>query len=363
MSGAFPTGVPNLFTSPFAAFPARSLFHSTERPAEGGCAFTHEDRLMLQLLYQQQQALQIQLQSMALSMQQLHLTLAGLCKLPAAMEAYGTTVNSTSPASNLPNFVATEAQSSFNNTADAAMAPQRQTAKDPQGGDAAIDTQASRGKEVSCSCTPPREELDFSRHSAMNQSTESAAPWDPSASSRQSSVIRMARGENPLLSSMRGKLPTPNHSVAGSVSAGTGYSASANVSGSLEDPRSSFRPAIYQTSSLSLHADPEAKNVAAAGQTVPGAHHHQQQQRVVLDNRKTDPAGRSHSSAEAVSLMNRRYEELRHARPRNAACDKQCRGEKEEHGDTSLSAAGYDSQSDGYGSYETRQYLKNVGII
>ncbi|RNF11845.1 hypothetical protein TraAM80_00680 [Trypanosoma rangeli] len=361
MSAAFPTGAPNLFTSPFMAFPARSLFHSTERPAEGGCAFTHEDRLMLQLLYQQQQAIQIQLQSMALSMQQLHLTLAGLSKLPVAMESYGAAVNSTTASSNPPNFVPMAAHSAFNNTTDTMTALQRQAAKDPQGGSATVDTHASREKDVSCSCTPPQEDLDFSRHSATNRSAESAAPWNPSAGSRQSSVIRMAREENPLLSSLRGKLPTPNHSVAGSVSAGTGYSASANISASLEDPRNSFRPAIHQTSSSSLHADPEVQNVAAAGQTVSKSHQHQQ--RIVLDNRKTEPVQRSHSSGGAAALVNKRKEEFHHAQGRNFARDRQNRGEKEEHGDTSVSAAGYDSQSDGYGSYETRQYLKNVGII
>ncbi|EAN84849.1 hypothetical protein C3747_7g140 [Trypanosoma cruzi] len=364
MSAAFPTGVPNLFTTPLAAFPARNLFHSTERPVESGNAFTQEDRLMLQLLYQQQQAIQIQLQSMALSMQQLHLTLAGLSKVPAAMGAYGSTVNDTVPSSNPPNFVPMAAQSSFNDTADKTKASSREAVKGPRVSGEAVEiqsTNASRAKEASRSCTPPQEDLDVSRPSAVNRSMESAAPWDPSAGSRHSSALRMTRAENPLLSSLRGKLPTPNHSAAGSVSVGTGYSASANVSASLEESKPSVRPTIHPTSSSSLHADPDSRNVSASRRTVLAKR--QQQQRVVLDNRKVEPPRRSHSGAETTTTGNKRKETFHDTKGSNSASDKKNRRVKEEYGDTSASAAGYDSQSEGYGSYETRQYLKSVGII
>ncbi|EKF27779.1 hypothetical protein MOQ_008488 [Trypanosoma cruzi marinkellei] len=365
MSAAFPTGVPNLFTTPLAAFPARNLFHSTDRPVEGGNAFTQEDRLMLQLLYQQQQTIQIQLQSMALSMQQLHLTLAGMSKVPAAMGTYGSTVNDTTPLSNPPNFVPMAAQSSFNDTADKTKAPSREAVKDTRVSGAAVEiqsTHASRAKEVSRSCTPPEEDLDVSRPSAVNRSTESAAPWDPSAGSRHSSGRRMTRAENPLLSSLRGKLPTPNHSAAGSVSVGTGYSASANVSVSLEESKPSVRPAIHPSSSSSIHADPENRNVSASRRTV-SASRQQQQQRVVLDHRKVEPPRRSHSGTETTTKGNKRKETFHDTKGSNSASDKKNRRVKEEYGDTSASAAGYDSQSEGYGSYETRQYLKSVGII
>ncbi|KEG14215.1 hypothetical protein DQ04_00571100 [Trypanosoma grayi] len=367
MSATFSTGIPNFFTSPMAAFPSRNLFHSAERPAEGGVGgttFTHEDRLMLQLLYQQQQAIQIQLQSMALSMQQLHMALAGLSKPPMTMSTYGSALNEVNASTNATVSAPMATQSSVNDTVEAMTSAQCERQNHhPERKNATTaypSARASSAKETSRSCTPPRDDLDMSHHSATNHSTESVAPWDPSAGSRQSSVVRAARAENPLLLSLRGKLPTPNRSGAASVSGGTGYTASANISASLEDSKPTVRPTLHPSSS-SLSAETEAQNVSSSRHT---AARSQNQQRIVLDNRKVDPSHRLHSSAEiSAEAVDLGREDPRHGTEWNSTSSHHYREGKEEGRGVNASALGYDSQSDGYGSYETRQYLKSVGII
>ncbi|KAH9582080.1 hypothetical protein LSM04_004536 [Trypanosoma melophagium] len=366
MSTTFSTGVPNLFTSPMNAFGPRSLFHSAERPAEntlGGATFTQEDRLMLHLLYQQQQAIQFQLQSMALSIQQLNMTMTGLPAPSASVPVYGSAMTEASPAANPTTSAPVQTNNTFvNHTSDAAGSASFEKRNEQRNCEAARGhpiENVSHVKEVSRSCTPPRESSDVSRQSVMNHSMDSAAPWDPAAGSRHSSVVHGSRGENPLLSSLRGKLPTPNRSAVGSVSGGTGYSASANASASLEDSKPSIRPTVHPSASSSFHTEQESHNVSNSRNATSQTHRHQ---RIVLDNRKVEQPQRSHPNLE-TSTANKNEKKAEHTKDWNTASSHQDRIGNEEYGETNTSALGYDSQSDGYGSYETREYLKRVGII
>ncbi|ORC93167.1 uncharacterized protein TM35_000024930 [Trypanosoma theileri] len=368
MSTTFSTGVPNLFTSPMTAFGPRSLFHSAERPNEstlGGATFTQEDRLMLHLLYQQQQAMQFQLQSIALSIQQLNMTMTGLPTPSVAVPVYGSSssVNDPSPSTNATTTTSAPVQTntSVHQTRNTVNSTPFETRSDQRNPESTTDhhlENASQVKEVSRSCTPPREDSDASRHSLMNHSMDSAAPWDPAAGSRHSSVIHGSRGENPLLSSLRGKLPTPNRSAVGSVSAGTGYSASANISASLEDSKPSIRPTLHPSLSSSFHTEQESQNMSSSRNVGPHTH---RQQRIVLDNRKVEHPQRSQSNLETSTVT--KNEKSEHNKDWNTGSSQRDRVGNEEYGETNTSVVGYDSQSDGYGSYETREYLKRVGII
>lgn len=375
MSAAFPTGIPNIFTSPMTAFPLQGLFHSSGRQTESGVSFTNGDRLMLQLLYQQQQAIHIQLQSMTLLIQQLQMSLAGLSKHTTAIGGYGVPAAADTDATLLSNAPVPElkpTQLPANNIVDAAAAPSPEVVKSDGRKDKNEVTESNSAhvphtKEISPSCTPPSEDLNFSRHSATNRSLESAPPWDPAAAgSRQSSAMRSVRAENPLLSSLRGKLPTPNRSTGASVSAGTGYSASANLSASIDEKKPLIRPARRSFSSSSLSVDPEVKEISASSRQCTQSSQKQQlqQQRVVLDNRKVGSLRQSSSSAgTAIKTKEKNFSHPPFVKEWSLVDNHQNHYVGNGKGDTNVSAAGYESESDGYGSYETRQYLKSVGII
>ncbi|EAN77905.1 hypothetical protein, conserved [Trypanosoma brucei brucei TREU927] len=389
MQAPFQGGVSNIFSTPTAPFSARQLFHIAGRPAEstvsGGGSFTQEDRLMLQLLYQQQQAFQIQLQSMALSLQQLYMAISALPHLNASTTKH----DSEDASQSAPVHTALSASVGAPLTAvDAPVTSSSVRGRAGEHREDAVVTErqpstAQHQGEVSRSCTPPPGDSDVSRQSMMNRSSESAAPWDPSAGSRHSSATRGVRGENPLLSSLRGKLPTPNRSAITSTSVATGHSASMNVSVNQDDPKPTARPTARSSTSSASRLDYGARHVTSSlFSSAPSEekHHHQRaRKRIVPSSRKVDAShvtrreeefipphtGTSGSGPVVGSSVTGGVscgEELQSVKGWNSS-----RGwnqpDKDEFGETSASVTGYDSQSDGYGSYETRQYLKTVGLI
>ncbi|KAH8611488.1 hypothetical protein ERJ75_000969200 [Trypanosoma vivax] len=387
MSTAFTSGVPGVFAPTMTAFPSRHLFHVADRAENGSVTgnstFTQEDRLMLQLLYQQQQTIQIQLHSMALSIQQLHMTIAGFHKtLPSVAKCDESESNANSCMGAAP-CAPVQGQSSVPSETVVTGRPssQNEKANGRRPGSSATErnpVQVWHAEEASRSCTPPPEDSDVSRQSAMNRSTESAAPWDPSAGSRHSSVIGGARGDNPLLSSLRGKLPTPGRSATTSASVGAGFPASANASMFLDESRLTLRPQARHTSTSASQVDQESHNASSVPPSS-NAPQQQRQQRIVLDNRKvgttrtslsgcggasgTCGASSTIAPVDVPSALDSVGDDLFHTQGWGYAPANANQRGREDFGETSNSAIGYDSQSDGYGSYETRQYLKSVGIL
>nr|CCC93642.1 conserved hypothetical protein [Trypanosoma congolense IL3000] len=392
MSAAFTGGVPNIFSTPLTSFPPRQLFHVTGRPAEGavgaGGTFTQEDRLLLHLLYQQQQAVQIQLQSMALSIQQLCMVVSGLSQvnIPDAKPEKDD-INKASAGAGAANTASVAHARTLSCVANASVASSNARSRpSEQREEAAVAEHHSvcvqHQGEISRSCTPPPEDSDVSRQSAMNRSTESAAPWDPAVGSRHSSTVRGGRGENPLLSSLRGKLPTPNRSGIASTSVGTGHSASVNVSSTLDDSRPTARPTVRRSASSTSHLDQDVRNMASSlsGPTASRQHVQQRHSRrhVVMSSRTLDVSRPPHydgglvpphacvpSNSVAVNASaageGTGPEAQDYPKHRSSSHDRTRL--KDELGESSGSVTGYDSQSDDLGSYESKQYMKMHNII
>ncbi|GET93107.1 hypothetical protein, conserved [Leishmania tarentolae] len=231
---------------------------STESSPSENEAFTKEDRMLLRLLYHQQQAIQVQLNTMTEWVQQVNYRIASLERLsrhtrPAA--AVGTTSSLTASAappqsrstsaaegySNLPGQLQGAQLYSFSPAVSARDAPRPQTGSAPasvysgQGLHQRATSSApplSSVLESSRACTPPSEQTrphtggagGGSAAPSTTRSLESAMaqPWDPHNTSLQSAsgavvhsrtsshTSALGRRANPLLSSSTtmSKLPT-----------------------------------------------------------------------------------------------------------------------------------------------------------
>lgn len=258
--------------APFTAYASRAAPFSGEGDARAAStessptesdAFTKEDRVLLRLLYHQQQAIQVQLNTMTEWAQQVNYRLAALERQARHQPRLAT---STSPATASP---AAPPPSRSTSTAEAALAgaaPPR-----PMAGSAPPSVYSSQGLaapgassvpamssvlENSRACTPPSEQsrpvpggaLGGSAVPSTSRSLESALapPWDPHSASLQSAsgagqhsrtsshASALGRRANPLLgsSSTMSKLPT----------APTTGAAAAVARSSWGDPRPLSRP-------------------------------------------------------------------------------------------------------------------------
>ncbi|CAG9583561.1 hypothetical_protein_-_conserved [Leishmania major strain Friedlin] len=463
---------------------------SAESSPSEGEAFTKEDRMLLRLLYHQQQAIQVQLNTMTEWMQQVNYRIASLERLSRhtrPVTAVGATSSLTASAAPLPSR-STSAAEGYGTLAgqiqgaplySSSPALSARDAPRPQTGSAPASVYSGQGlhqratssapplssvQESSRACTPPSEQT---RHqtggagggSAVPSTTRSfesamAQPWDPHNTSLQSAsgagvhsrtsshTSALGRRANPLLSSSTtmNKLPTstsrPNWGdpkqlsrLDASVPSGTAQTSLSSGLTSLDtqqpppsqQQQQSRQPPVvspptaaavpYASSPLYTSADavvppyrrmppepttrrPHSRaaaavtaspstvscappvfsgtvdaSLAASGRegTLPPA----KSSSMATSSNHGDARGRAATETTAVegSREVRATYSAAAVSPENprAATDPAGgagRAARPHDGGTRLpSASNDDSLSDGYGSYESRMYMKNLGLL
>lgn len=429
---------PPLFTQP----PESMSFASGGPGAGEPVPFTSDDRMLLRLVYHQQQALQVQLGTVTSWMQHLSGILGSIdrnSRAPpqprdsASAPAYGVTAPSgpSFPFQSLSDSVGGgPARGDRRPAPSAATPPTASSSQPPQQHPSAEQRPVARSTASvsgiagsSSACTPPAD----SSSAAVNRSVESAAaPWDPtnrrpgqqhgaSVRSFGGSSHLAASQENPLLtSSLHGAgagggsfLNAPsgsNDSLSNadrsSLLAG-GYSASGNVSALLAQAQPRSQPVIARPHSAAA-AGPPARALGERG--IP-AYRHIDRDRAGLGpvdptatsallnrsrtraaplaaheaggSRGPAPAARTGSAVSAAPSVGADVAgptprgspapsaggSARHAARRGSgrrAHDGEDQDEALARLDVELETG---SLSDGYGSYESRQYMKTMGLL
>ncbi|AYU83391.1 hypothetical protein, conserved [Leishmania donovani] len=464
---------------------------SAESSPSEGEAFTKEDRMLLRLLYHQQQAIQVQLNTMTEWMQQVNYRIASLERLSRhtrPVTAVGATSSLTASAAPPPSC-STSAAEGYGTVAgqlqgaplySSSPALSARDAPRPQTGSAPASVYGGQGLhqratssapplssvlESSRACTPPSEQT---RHqtggagggSAVPSTTRSfesamAQPWDPHNTSLQSAsgagvhsrtsshTSALGRRANPLLSSSTtmSKLPTstsrPNWGdpkqlsrLDASVPSGTAQTSLSSGLTSLDtqqpppsqqqqqqsrqppvvspptaaavpyvsfplytsadtvvppyrrippepttrQPHSRAAGAVTVSASTASRTPPVFSgtvdaSLAASGRegTLPPA----QSSSMVTSSNHSDARGRA--ATETTAVEGSREVRATHSvavvsrGDLHAATDLAGgvgRAARRHDGGTRLpSASNDDSLSDGYGSYESRMYMKNLGLL
>ncbi|TPP42393.1 hypothetical protein CGC20_29675 [Leishmania donovani] len=415
--------------------PRSGLAHPYMDSVPTSSAFTKEDRMLLRLLYHQQQAIQVQLNTMTEWMQQVNYRIASLERLSRhtrPVTAVGATSSLTASAAPPPSC-STSAAEGYGTVAgqlqgaplySSSPALSARDAPRPQTGSAPASVYGGQGLhqratssapplssvlESSRACTPPSEQT---RHqtggagggSAVPSTTRSfesamAQPWDPHNTSLQSAsgagvhsrtsshTSALGRRANPLLSSSTtmSKLPTstsrPNWAVP-YVSFPLYTSADTVVppyrrippEPTTRQPHSRAAGAVTVSASTASRTPPVFSgtvdaSLAASGRegTLPPA----QSSSMVTSSNHSDARGRA--ATETTAVEGSREVRATHSvavvsrGDLHAATDLAGgvgRAARRHDGGTRLpSASNDDSLSDGYGSYESRMYMKNLGLL
>lgn len=326
--------------------------------------FTADDRMMLKMVYHQQQAMQVQLNAIVSWMQHINGVVSTMERRSREQPGSPLLASGVAKAEPSPPLPATSHASAV--VVDPVGAVRQQG-----------NTSRASNAVTSRSCTPPRDETNAS----LNRSIESvAAPWDPSnklpastGSARSSRGSQLGRSDNPLLSSLHSavklrqvstlaasKPPSRTGSVIAStwdgarpasVAAGCGASTTLSIE-SGEDFSSRPKPFIAPRSAPlrggGLHSEREIPPYRGLS-SVPTSH--------------ADPAS-SRLQSQAPPPVSTKKDEGLSSEARSGST-----GSHRTHvyqdrapriGDT---LAVYDSLSDGYGSYESRQYMKDIGLL